>query len=291
MTRAEKAERNKAMREYKAKGHTMQEVADKFGVCEGTAGLICKGIAQQKPELKGKTRNQWTSKPFQLRESKAIETINKHLPSFEYVGGFVNCDGSVDLRCKVCGTVVTRSLIGIRHGNGVTCPVCKETEKEKKRIEQEQRIKNKKLQRDRAAILRKIDKYKQISFKVCAECGSVFVPSNSNQKCCSLECSKKRANRKKDNRINKNNIVDRDITLTKLYSKHHGKCYICGCLCDWDDKVMDGNGNMIVGGRYPTIEHVQPLSKGGKHSWSNVKLACFSCNTIKGNSPLPKFGN
>lgn len=39
-----------AMREYKAQGHTMREVAEKFGVCKGTAQQICKGINPQQNE-------------------------------------------------------------------------------------------------------------------------------------------------------------------------------------------------------------------------------------------------
>ena len=40
----------------------------------------------------------------------------------------------------------------------------------------------------------------------------------------------------------------------------------------------------IVGKKYPSIDHVIPLSKGGTHSWDNVKLAHFSCNSAKGAS-------
>jgi 5-methylcytosine-specific restriction endonuclease McrA len=32
-----------------------------------------------------------------------------------------------------------------------------------------------------------------------------------------------------------------------------------------------------------TLDHVLPLSKGGKTSWTNIVAACQSCNTIKGN--------
>jgi len=32
-----------------------------------------------------------------------------------------------------------------------------------------------------------------------------------------------------------------------------------------------------------TIEHILPLSRGGRHEWTNVVTACRSCNTRKGN--------
>lgn len=35
--------------------------------------------------------------------------------------------------------------------------------------------------------------------------------------------------------------------------------------------------------RAETIEHVLPLSRGGKHSWENVVLACSECNKRKSN--------
>ncbi len=36
-----------------------------------------------------------------------------------------------------------------------------------------------------------------------------------------------------------------------------------------------------------TIDHIQPLSRGGKHEWSNVVAACSPCNNKKG-SRTPK---
>lgn len=41
------------MREYKAEGHTIGEVAERFGVCKGTAQLICKGINPQENRTYG----------------------------------------------------------------------------------------------------------------------------------------------------------------------------------------------------------------------------------------------
>lgn len=289
LTHKESEQLRERARQYKAEGHTMKEVAERFELSLGYTTQICKGIAPQKPDLKGKARNQWSSKPIELREAKAIETINKNLSGFEYSGGFTHADGYVNLKCKKCGHIVARSLIGIRHGHKVKCPECSRQESEtlKKKREEAKRIeKERKADERKARRLEKACTGKQLHFKVCIECGSVFLPKNNGQKCCSPKCSKRRANRKKDKRINNSNLVDRDITLIKLYDRDGGRCYLCGCLCDWNDKVMDGNGNTIVGESYPTIEHVNPLSNGGKHSWANVKLACFYCNTVKGDSPL-----
>ncbi len=32
-----------------------------------------------------------------------------------------------------------------------------------------------------------------------------------------------------------------------------------------------------------TVEHIVPVSRGGRHEWTNVVTACRSCNTRKGN--------
>lgn len=32
-----------------------------------------------------------------------------------------------------------------------------------------------------------------------------------------------------------------------------------------------------------TIDHVMPLSRGGKNKWTNVVAACGKCNNVKGN--------
>lgn len=39
-----------------------------------------------------------------------------------------------------------------------------------------------------------------------------------------------------------------------------------------------------------TIDHVVPLSKGGRHEWTNVVAACSSCNNIKGSRAPEEVG-
>lgn len=38
------------------------------------------------------------------------------------------------------------------------------------------------------------------------------------------------------------------------------------------------------------MDHVQPISKGGKHTWTNVVTACNKCNNQKGNKNLSEYG-
>lgn len=162
------------MRRYKAQGHSMPEVAEKFNVSKGTAQRICKGIAPQK--------------------SKPPQTIADKHP------------------CPVCGTITDKP-------------------------------------------------------KYCSEL-------------CRKRASYYRQNTKRRAKV-KSALVDKDITLHELYIRDNGKCHICGGVCDWNDHTQNNN-RFSAGKNYPTIDHVIPLAKGGKHSWDNVKLAHFSCNSAKG---------
>lgn len=112
----------------------------------------------------------------------------------------------------------------------------------------------------------------------CCVCGKPFETFNPKQKTCSKECGKKLEYANKSNRIPKEQIIDKDITLEALYRRDSGVCYLCGEKCDWDDKQYGH-----VGPKYPTIDHLIPISRGGLHSWDNVRLAHFECNCNKSN--------
>jgi 5-methylcytosine-specific restriction endonuclease McrA len=115
----------------------------------------------------------------------------------------------------------------------------------------------------------------------CEECGALFYCLDSeNKKTCSPECSRRYGNRKRDKRIPKEQQVDR-ITLKKLYKRDEGICYLCGEKCDWNDWMVSPKGNSYPGDKYPTIEHVVPISKGGLDAWNNVRLAHWKCNLEK----------
>ena len=250
MTRAEKAERNKAMRKYKAQGHTMQEVADRFGVGKGTAQRICKGIAPQKPIVV--PSNKGVLKP----DDGVAEMIEQRLAGVEYFGNYTGCDGRVDLRCKKCGTIFNRSMISVRKQH-CSCPVCRETEMSKAR--EQKRIEKQTAQEERKhkAELNKIRNAKQLRLVTCSVCGKTFLTWNSNRRYCSEECGKEAGrryasyNRGSDDRLNSVNIVDKDISLEKLFIRDKGVCQICGELCDYGDCYTNENGTFIAGNMYP----------------------------------------
>ena len=70
-----------------------------------------------------------------------------------------------------------------------------------------------------------------------------------------------------------NGPYDKDISLWAVSSRDSDTCHICRAKVDWKDKTI---GNM-----YPSVDHVVPLSKGGTHTWDNVKIAHRWCNSVK----------
>lgn len=71
------------------------------------------------------------------------------------------------------------------------------------------------------------------------------------------------------------------IPLGDLVERDGGVCQICGEAVDAGDGWFDSNGQFHVGRLYPTMDHVVPISKGGKTTWDNVQLAHLACNSGK----------
>lgn len=123
----------------------------------------------------------------------------------------------------------------------------------------------------------------QMEFRICKQCHKTFIPIRVNQLFCCKSCEKRsnhQVNDIKRKRLEKQQAVD-DISLDDVYKKYDGICYLCGEKCDYND-VRYVNGVPHPLGNYPTREHIIPLSKGGLHTWTNVKLAHLRCNSSKG---------
>ena len=129
-----------------------------------------------------------------------------------------------------------------------------------------------------------------ISKKVaCKYCGKIFEtrPYKSKTFCCK-ECAaayqKHQHNHNKDHRLD-GKIIDNDITLLKLMRRDKRVCKLCGQPVDKNDfTIIDGV--FYAGEKYPSIDHIVPIAQGGMHSWNNVQLAHFKCNTLKRDSFL-----
>ncbi len=68
--------------------------------------------------------------------------------------------------------------------------------------------------------------------------------------------------------------VHREAAMRQLVRKHGGLCALC------TEPVSFKPGTE----RYATIDHIQPLSKGGLDVITNWQLACQACNQKKGNT-------
>lgn len=246
---------------------------------------------EQRAERKRERRREWKRRKSiekfgtkEEREAKELErrnTVVERCDSFEYVGNYTGSDGTADIRCTKCGTITTRSWSAIRHGK-VQCEACRRIETERKKAKEQQRKKD-----EKDAMFFHADR-KQAEIRICPECGKAFLPRTDRQRCCGTECGTKTNNRIKWYRRRRKIDVatmDRTITLRAVYEKDAGICYLCGQPCEWND-FLEREDAFVAGDLYPSIDHVQPLSKGGRHAWENVRLAHRRCNSLKSDSPL-----
>lgn len=192
------------------------------------------------------------------------------------------------IMCKDCGCILNRSkdLFKPSHRHCIPCPECAEIVSD---IDMSFKIAKRIIDIEEKTIEDKQIKFwsqsfEQQRFLFCGCCGELFYPSREHQLYCSARCATRIRNARREHirRIRKSiQLVDKDISLEKVYKRDNGICYLCNKKTDFND-CETINGSFVVGGTYPTIEHVIPLSKGGKHSWDNVRCACHSCNSKKG---------
>jgi 5-methylcytosine-specific restriction endonuclease McrA len=62
------------------------------------------------------------------------------------------------------------------------------------------------------------------------------------------------------------------VNRREVLRRDHHSCQYCGST------------------RHLTLDHIIPLSKGGKHSWDNVVAACERCNQTKGDRTPEQAG-
>ena len=113
--------------------------------------------------------------------------------------------------------------------------------------------------------------------KRCKECGKHYTTTRSTRKYCTDICNERYRNRQKETtrrkRIMMNGKVDWNISIERLLKRDGHTCYLCGEVVN---TTVDTNDDC-----YPSIEHIIPISKGGTHTWGNVKIAHRYCNSIK----------
>jgi 5-methylcytosine-specific restriction endonuclease McrA len=66
-----------------------------------------------------------------------------------------------------------------------------------------------------------------------------------------------------------------DFSREEIFERDDYTCQLCG-----EKVLLDVKHNHSAA---PTIDHIVPLSKGGKHERINVQCAHYGCNVSKGN--------
>lgn len=157
-----------------------------------------------------------------------------------------------------------------------------ETREERERVAEAKRKIKKQKQEMIAELKRGIKelkaRQKEIKkYKACKCCGKIFKSNRPSY--CSDECARRIDNMRRDKRIAQNGKPDLSINLFSLYKRDSGVCKLCGKLTNFTADIQADE--------YPSIDHIIPLSKGGKHEWNNVQLTHRKCNTVKSNHMPP----
>lgn len=255
------------------------EIANKLNCKKDRVKKYC-----QKNKLGGaKSNNQYGD--LKEREEKFKKEFEKKFPNFKYRYGFKHVDGRFKCECRICGHVQERNAQIVRPSRNeeLQCDNCNELARVRKEliIALNKHVNN--LNREIKTKLQNIAANHR-HYIECIECGEKFF-SRHNKKTCSDKCSKRRNNRVKDikrrHKLRENGRIDWNITLDKLIKRDKRICYICNKEVDTNDYIVYEDGTFISGNNYPSIDHVIPVSKGGTHTWDNVKLAHRICNIIK----------
>lgn len=188
----------------------------------------------------------------------------------------------VNIVCEKCGNNIVKVTKHLWSRN-LMCRNCLGIERQRKEaVLNDLKEKRKQLN----SLIKRLEKchaYITSHTNKCEICGDEYIGSNRS-KYCSDKCKNKiqwhNNKLKRERNLKTNGLLDKDITLSKLYERDNGICYLCGCECDYSDCDTDNN-IFRVGKKYPSIDHIIPISKGGTHSWDNIKLAHISCNSKK----------
>lgn len=111
----------------------------------------------------------------------------------------------------------------------------------------------------------------------CVVCGKTFETIRDDAKTCSIACRRKRDRYTRGRRyrdLAQKGHSDPSVTLEAVFEKFNGQCCICNNKLSFDFEITSN--------RYPSIDHIIPLSRGGFHEWNNVQLLCRGCNIKKG---------
>lgn len=217
---------------------------------------------------------------------------------FSYISGYDGKYSTLQIACQKCGEIFSQYYDPkyLLKREQIKCPHCTQKLRDAKQAEKEARHQQREQQQEE----RRQNKIGKTSKRLdelhtCPICKRFFSIREyaesigtdpifiSTVEYCSKKCRNKavRMSSRSHNHI-KRAIKhgcewEKGVTLTKLIKRDGLRCAICGEMCDLNDRSY-GNGN---GPRYPSLDHIIPIAKGGSHTWKNVQVAHIICNTLK----------
>ena len=123
------------------------------------------------------------------------------------------------------------------------------------------------------------------SFSVCKYCGCKVQNKTSPRVICRKKGCKEMYNsdQKKLERARKRGITKKEansfMESDAIYKRDSYQCYLCGSKTAPHKPYNHP--------RFPTLDHVVPISRGGEHTESNLMTACRSCNSYKRDLIIP----
>lgn len=192
--------------------------------------------------------------------------------------------------CQGCGEEIPVKCFG--DTNKVFCSSCKGLrQREKGRTAKKGKSKRRWKKKKDSPMRAIYDQWISLGSKPCSKCQAGF-PVSTFQDCNRLYCQackgdvdrersrlKGKKNGHSRRRARKFNVPYENVDRLSVFQRDEYKCWICGKKTLSDFALSEGSSCPHPDS--PTLDHVIPLSKGGPHSYSNTKCACFLCNCLK----------
>lgn len=121
----------------------------------------------------------------------------------------------------------------------------------------------------------------------CEVCGDVFRPYQETTAVCSKACEKQTdkykrarlAEKLKRRAMKRTNGPYETIDPIAVFQRDGWACYLCGTETP---RRLRGT----IDDSAPELDHIDPLSNGGTHTWANVACACRKCNQDKSDNSV-----
>lgn len=120
--------------------------------------------------------------------------------------------------------------------------------------------------------------------KTCRGCGVQFstVYGHSHARYCGVACAIRNGRAGRRRRLRKARVIGVVVGRIAVFERDGWRCHWCK-----EETPREFIGS--VHPRAPVLDHVMPISRGGRHTPDNVVCACNSCNSKKGNAMPSEF--